>query len=48
MKKKVIKMDLSTIPLNSSLGHLAYGDIAFKAWRDIKKENNLKEGNEEE
>ena len=47
MKKKVIKMDMSKIPLNSSLGHLAYGDIAFTAWREIKKENNLKVGNEE-
>ena len=47
MKKKVINIDPSKIPLNGSLGLLAFGDIAFTAWREIKKENNLKVGNEE-
>ncbi len=44
MKKKALKNSsshsLSQIPIESSLGHLAIGDIAFSAWRGIKKENN--------
>ncbi|MGJ8592005.1 MAG: hypothetical protein ACSHXF_05630 [Aquaticitalea sp.] len=30
----------SNIPLESSLGLLAYGDIAFTAWRKIKRETS--------
>ena len=42
MKKSNDKVfvSLSEIPVESSLGLLAYGDIAFKAWREIKKNNN--------
>ncbi len=29
---------LDNFPLSSSLGLLAYGDIAFKMWRKVKKE----------
>jgi len=39
-------LDLNNIPLDSSLGHLAIGDIAFEAWRKMKQENN-KEQNKE-
>lgn len=38
MDKKEIKIDLSNIPLESSLGLLAYGDVAFTAWRKRKTE----------
>jgi len=38
MNKKSMKIDINKIPLNSSLGLLAYGHIAFKAWRKVKKE----------
>lgn len=48
MKEKNRKIDFSNMPLTSSLGHLAYGDLAFTAWRKLKKEHNLKTGNEEE
>lgn len=37
----------SQITPNGSLGLLAYGDLAFKAWRDVKKEIN-KKSNEKE
>lgn len=30
----------SDIPLESNLGLLAYGDIAFVAWRKLKKASN--------
>ncbi len=36
-KKKVI-FNQSNIPLSSSLAHLAYGDLAFKAWREKKEQ----------
>lgn len=41
MQKKNI--DLSKIPLESSLGLLAVGDIAFTAWRKLKQDQNLNE-----
>jgi len=41
MKKEVSEIDFLNIPVNSSLGHLAYGHIAFLAWRNIKLENSL-------
>ncbi|WP_343768134.1 hypothetical protein [Gangjinia marincola] len=28
------------IPIESSLGHLAYGDLIFERWRALKKKNN--------
>lgn len=37
--KKLI-IDPSEIPLESSLGMLALGDLAFCAWRKVKKESN--------
>jgi len=37
-KKKVI-FKHSNIALSSSLAHLAYGDLAFKAWREKKNKN---------
>lgn len=30
-------------PLSSSLGLLAYGDIAFKMWRKVKKDTKENE-----
>lgn len=39
-KKLTIKV--SEIPLESNLGLLAYGDIAFEAWRELKKQSNNK------
>lgn len=36
----------SEIPLESNLGLLAYGDIAFTAWRKLKKESQIEDGNE--
>ncbi|MCH7784742.1 MAG: hypothetical protein IIB06_04915 [Bacteroidetes bacterium] len=41
MKKK--KIDFSKIPIDGSLGLLAFGDLAFTAWRKIKKESRKKE-----
>jgi len=34
-----------SVPLESSLGHLAYGDLAFEAWREKKKQRNIKNKN---
>ena len=48
MKQNKFNIDFSKMSINSSLGYLAYGDLAFKAWREIKKANNLKNNNEEE
>ncbi|MCW5520050.1 hypothetical protein J1N09_09385 [Aureitalea sp. L0-47] len=48
MKKKKREIDFSNMPLSSSLGHLAYGDLAFTAWRKLKKEQNLNEEYEKE
>ena len=45
-KEENVKLDLSEIPLSSSLGLLAYGDIVFKAWRKIKIENRERENGE--
>lgn len=42
MNKNYKNIDFSNMPLSSSLGHLAYGDLAFTAWRKLKKENNAK------
>ena len=38
-EKASTHLSLDDIPLSSSLGHLAYGDIAFKLWREKKKIN---------
>tara|TARA_A100000171_G_scaffold52284_1_gene69925 strand:+ start:11150 stop:11296 length:147 start_codon:yes stop_codon:yes gene_type:complete len=40
MDKIKKEIDFSKMPISSSLGHLAYGDLAFTAWRKIKKEKN--------
>ncbi|MEZ4792700.1 MAG: hypothetical protein R2783_04325 [Gelidibacter sp.] len=54
MKKAKNKVDerlimrLSEIPLESNLGLLAYGDVAFTAWRKLKKESNKEDENETE
>ena len=40
--KIAIKRDFSGMPLSSSLAHLAYGHIAFLAWRKKKIEHNKK------
>lgn len=37
---KRIMINESDIPLESNLGLLAYGDLAFTAWRKIKAEKN--------
>lgn len=31
------KINFENMPLSSSLAHLAYGDLAFKAWRKKKR-----------
>ncbi|MEZ4801812.1 MAG: hypothetical protein R2797_03500 [Gelidibacter sp.] len=41
-------ISISRIPLESNLGLLAYGDIAFSAWRDLKRKSKKAEGNETE
>ncbi len=41
-KDKKMKINLSNIPIDSSLGLLAVGDVAFVEWRKIKKANNIK------
>jgi len=38
---KSMKIDFNNIPINSSLGLLALGDIAFEKWRELKKNNNI-------
>ncbi len=43
--KKIL--DFSKIPIDSSLGLLAYGDIAFTAWRKLKKDLNKRKNEEE-
>ncbi len=54
MKKKVLSSEerlvlrTSEIPLESSLGLLAYGDIAFTAWRALKKQSRKEDSNGEE
>lgn len=48
MKDNKKEINFSKIPVSSSLGHLAYGDLAFTAWRKIKLEKNLKREDEEE
>ena len=35
---KMKKLNPLHPPLNSSLGHLAYGHLAFTAWRKLKRE----------
>ena len=40
-EKSVFNTD--NFPISSSLGLLAYGDIAFKIWREVKKENKENE-----
>ena len=44
--KLVIKT--SEIPIESSLGLLAFGDIAFTAWRELKKQSRKDVSNGEE
>ncbi|WP_323788396.1 hypothetical protein [Psychroserpens sp.] len=34
-----LTISVSDIPLESNLGLLAYGDIAFVAWRELKKQS---------
>ena len=34
------------IPIKGSLGILALGDIGVRAWREVRKANNLKSSNE--
>lgn len=41
-KDKKMKINLSNIPIDSSLGLLAIGDIAFVEWRKIKTAHNIK------
>ncbi len=47
MKDEKKGVDFSKIPLSSSLGYLAFGDIAFTAWRKRKKEANKKRDTKE-
>lgn len=39
-KDNKLKINLSNIPIDSSLGLLAVGDIAFVEWRKIKTAHN--------
>lgn len=41
---KKAKVNLSNIPIDSSLGLLAIGDVAFVEWRKLKKANNIVKG----
>lgn len=43
---KFFERELSDIPIDSSLGLLALGDVAFEAWRKVKKTNNIRQQNE--
>ena len=40
-KDKKLKINLSNIPVESSLGLLAVGDVAFVEWRKIKTAHNV-------
>ena len=44
MKKdnKNIRMDPLKPTINGSLAHLAYGHLAFRAWRKLKTSENKK------
>ncbi|NND87699.1 MAG: hypothetical protein HKM28_00465 [Flavobacteriaceae bacterium] len=44
---KKMQIDINNFPVNSSLGHLALGDVAFAVWREVKKKNNINEGIDE-
>jgi len=46
MNEKVVKMNLSEINIDSSLGLLAFGDLAFTAWRQVKKQAGNQENEE--
>ena len=46
MKGKKNEIDFSNMPLSSSLGHLAYGDVAVRAWRKLKIKENERKINE--
>ncbi len=41
-------INISDIPVDSSLGLLAYGDIGFEAWRKLKKYSKTDEVDESE
>ncbi|EDM43738.1 hypothetical protein SCB49_09110 [unidentified eubacterium SCB49] len=40
------KIDYKKLPINGSLALLAYGDLAFTAWRKLKVETRKKENEE--
>lgn len=44
MHKIILKED--EIPVEGALGLLAYGDVAFLAWRNVKKKYNKEKENE--
>ncbi|MBU2939911.1 hypothetical protein KO494_10205 [Lacinutrix sp. C3R15] len=37
-----------TIPIEGSLGLLAYGDIGLRAWREVKQKNKAEKNVDEE
>lgn len=41
-----LTINASEIPLESNLGLLAYGDLAFSAWRQLKKAYHKQDLNE--
>ncbi|MCK7590313.1 hypothetical protein M0G43_06995 [Subsaxibacter sp. CAU 1640] len=43
-----LTISFKDIPLESNLGLLAFGDLAFEAWRELKTASNIEFGNEEE
>jgi len=52
MSKKELETEYNQpykIPVEGSLGILAYGDLGLRAWRKVKHENKLKnDSNEKE
>lgn len=40
--QKRMMINMSDLPLESSLGMLAYGDIMFTAWRELKKKSGMR------
>ncbi len=40
-KQRDSNFKLDDVPLESSLGFLAIGDIAFEKWREVKKKYNM-------
>jgi len=46
-KKEISKKLSYTIPVEGSLGVLAYGDIGLRAWREVKKKSEKEKNTNE-